>query len=106
MKNKPILILNGILGLQGGILNFNPDSSRVANVINRHNPESRVISMVNANPESKAESIINNHPKAVTAACIMWAKGVCIAVKAAKYATSTAESKPSENSIHTNNVSR
>jgi|GEM_PF-6809351 len=106
MKNKPILILNGILGLQGGIVNFNPESSRVANVINRHNPESRVISIANTNPESKAESIVNNHPKAVTAACVMWAKGVCIAVKAAKYATSAGESKSLESSGNTNSISK
>lgn len=97
MKNKPILILNGILGLQGGIINFTPESSRVANIINRHNPESRI---ENIAFESKPIGIINNHPKAATAACALWAKGVCIAVKSAKYVAKTAESN-SESGIHT-----
>lgn len=87
------MMLGGVLGLQGGILNLNPESSRVASIIHQHNTESRMESLANTNPESRMIDVVNNHPVAVTAACAVWAKGICVAVKAAKYASSATESK-------------
>ncbi len=39
---------------------MNPESSRIVNIIDRHNPESRVMSMVSTNLESKVTGIIDN----------------------------------------------
>lgn len=95
-------MLSGVLGLQGGILNFNTESSRIANRISSHNPESRVENIINTNPESKAESMVNAHPTAVKVACALWAKGICVAVKVAKASsTMIAESTANKNESKT-----
>lgn len=55
---------------------------------------------LNLNPESRVTQVIDNHPAAVTAACATYAKGGCVAWKAAKSGASAVlgehESQPKD----------